>query len=201
MLASRWTLGLAALLRILLLLYGAWQDRYLDVKYTDIDYNVYSDAAAFVVQGASPYDRLTYRYAPLIAWLLIPNALLSKHWGKACLPVTSSSSRHCHAVPVLPFGSCGGMFNAVLATRQKKCEWIGDSHAALALQSFHLYHLDTGQLRYDHRSRNPAAHQGHAERTIPNSRTVMGILCTLATVSCDLCPLSSLLSHASQCPA
>ncbi len=73
---------LGAATRILLLLIGAWQDAYLDVKFTDIDYHVYSDAAKHVLQGGSPYDRPTYRYSPIIAWLLVPNHLLFGAWGK-----------------------------------------------------------------------------------------------------------------------
>jgi len=59
--------------RCALLAYGLWQDAYLSVKYTDVDYRVYSDAAWMVAQGASPYERATFRYSPLLAWILLPN--------------------------------------------------------------------------------------------------------------------------------
>lgn len=70
------------LLRATLIVYGEWQDSYLAVKFTDIDYHVFSDAAAHVVSGASPYTRPTYRYTPLLAWLLVPNHLIFASFGK-----------------------------------------------------------------------------------------------------------------------
>ena len=53
----------AAAVRIALLLWGEWQDAHMVVKYTDIDYVVFTDAARFMSRGASPYDRDTF-YVP-----------------------------------------------------------------------------------------------------------------------------------------
>ena len=57
------------LLRISLLIYGGYQDQLPVLKYTDIDYCVFTDAA----KEQNPYRRATYRYTPLLAILMYPN--------------------------------------------------------------------------------------------------------------------------------
>jgi GPI mannosyltransferase 1 subunit M len=79
----------AILLRVLLFFYGLWQDANSPMKYTDIDYYVFTDASRFVAHGHSPYDRETYRYTPLLAWMLLPTTW-STTWfsfGKAIFAV------------------------------------------------------------------------------------------------------------------
>jgi phosphatidylinositol glycan class M len=75
-------LTFSAIFRVILILYGEWQDSHMEVRYTDVDYIVFSDAASLVASGYSPYQRTTYRYSPLLAFLLLPNSLLHRSWGK-----------------------------------------------------------------------------------------------------------------------
>lgn len=42
-------LVISTLLRVVLILYSEWHDSHSTVKYTDIDYRVFSDAAHFVL--------------------------------------------------------------------------------------------------------------------------------------------------------
>ncbi|OCT46634.1 GPI mannosyltransferase 1 [Cladophialophora carrionii] len=83
--SSRTSIFVAALLlRTILLVYGIYQDSVSALKYTDIDYYVFTDAARAVSRHSSPYDRATYRYTPLLAWILLPTSWggLWFHFGK-----------------------------------------------------------------------------------------------------------------------
>lgn len=86
----RSVLAVSALLRVVLIVYGEWQDKHMEVRYTDVDYLVFSDAAALMASGKSPYLRTTYRYSPLLAFLLLPNALVHPSWGKFLFSASGS---------------------------------------------------------------------------------------------------------------
>ena len=81
---ARALIVLAAKVRVALLAWGFVQDSFFEVPYTDVDYDVFTDAARFMAGGHSPYERDTYRYSPLLAGALIPNVLVHPLWGK-CL--------------------------------------------------------------------------------------------------------------------
>ncbi|XP_035826826.1 GPI mannosyltransferase 1 isoform X2 [Aplysia californica] len=73
---------LAFVVRLAMIAYGQWQDANMAVKYTDVDYYVFTDAAEYVTKGESPYLRSTYRYPPILAWILTLNIWLSPVAGK-----------------------------------------------------------------------------------------------------------------------
>ncbi|KAM9436280.1 GPI mannosyltransferase 1 [Clarias gariepinus] len=78
-----WTLhGVAFVVRLFFVAFGIYQDKIMEVKYTDIDFHVFMDGARLVTQGESPYNRSTYRYTPLLAWMLSPSIYLTSCFGK-----------------------------------------------------------------------------------------------------------------------
>ncbi|CAD7088983.1 unnamed protein product [Hermetia illucens] len=70
------------LLRLALIVFSMIQDKTAEVPYTDIDYRVVTDGARHALNGESPFDRHTYRYSPLLAFLMIPNLIVHESFGK-----------------------------------------------------------------------------------------------------------------------
>ncbi|XP_023024233.2 GPI mannosyltransferase 1 isoform X1 [Leptinotarsa decemlineata] len=73
---------ISLIIRLILISYGIHHDQISEVKYTDIDYKVFTDASRHIVNGNSPYDRHTFRYSPFIAIFLIPNLTIHHSFGK-----------------------------------------------------------------------------------------------------------------------
>lgn len=76
-------IGLAV--RLALCLYAEYHDSVYTVKYTDIDYEVFTEGAQHVANGQSPYSKDTYRYTPLVAFMMLPNVLWHRICGKLIL--------------------------------------------------------------------------------------------------------------------
>ncbi|XAR71681.1 hypothetical protein NMG60_11018066 [Bertholletia excelsa] len=53
----------------------------MEVRYTGIDYLVFSDTASLMASGKSSCERTIYRYSPLIAFLLVPTSIIHRSWG------------------------------------------------------------------------------------------------------------------------
>jgi GPI mannosyltransferase 1 subunit M len=84
--------SLAFIARLLLIVFGEFQDGLAEeyfhgVRYTDIDYEVFTEAARFMTKGESPYSEQTYRYTPMLAFVLQPNIFLFKSFGKVLFSV------------------------------------------------------------------------------------------------------------------
>lgn len=80
-------LAVGLLIRIILIFYSEIQDKYAEVPFTDIDYKVLSDGARHVLNSHSPFERHTYRYTPLLAYLLLPNLIWVQWFGKALFSI------------------------------------------------------------------------------------------------------------------
>lgn len=75
-------LVISAVIRLFLINYGEIQDSISEVPYTDVDYRVVTDGARHVLEGKSPFKRHTFRYTPILAYLLLPNHWIHNCFGK-----------------------------------------------------------------------------------------------------------------------
>lgn len=75
-------LYMSFMIRLAFVLYAEFQDRYVEVPFTDIDYRVVTDGARYILNEQSPYKRHTYRYTPFLAYLLTGNIYVHSSFGK-----------------------------------------------------------------------------------------------------------------------
>ncbi|KPI90161.1 putative mannosyltransferase [Leptomonas seymouri] len=88
-----------AVVRCALLLYSAFHDHFFRVKYTDIDYMIVVDGAKEMLHGGSPFDRVTYRYTPLLAVLVLPAALVANPLGKVVFTLSDlGAAYYCYSI-------------------------------------------------------------------------------------------------------
>jgi len=121
--ANIWVWG--ATVRAVLIVYGIWHDSQWPVKYTDVDYLVFTDAARFVVQGASPYERATYRYSPLLALVLTPNILVHPVWGKVLFACADLIAGFMISRLISPYGIAKKTSGSLpLRTKTLVCIWL-----------------------------------------------------------------------------
>ena len=65
--------GLAVVARAAILAIGQVADKLWEVRYTDVDYDVFTDGARELGAGKAPYGRATFRYPPILALAMLPN--------------------------------------------------------------------------------------------------------------------------------
>lgn len=82
----------SAVLRIVLILYSEWHDARSVVKYTDIDYRVFSDAARFV---SHPTEN-NKAQGPFGAYVGLGRCVFSAHPLYASMSILNSQCFHCY---------------------------------------------------------------------------------------------------------
>lgn len=78
----RYHVALSFVIHLFLIVFGEFQDKYAEVPFTDIDYHVVTDGARHILNNESPYERHTYRYTPILAYLLTLNVFIHGCVGK-----------------------------------------------------------------------------------------------------------------------
>ena len=59
-----------------------FDEKQVQLQYTDVDYHVITDGARYMSIGQSPYQRATFRYSPLLAFLMLGNIYFHPLTGK-----------------------------------------------------------------------------------------------------------------------
>lgn len=81
-LSFRFHIIISICIRLCLICYSQVHDLHSEVPYTDVDYKVVTDGARQILKGNTPFNRHTYRYSPLLAYMQIPNVVLHPSIGK-----------------------------------------------------------------------------------------------------------------------
>nr|PVC54585.1 mannosyltransferase [Theileria orientalis] len=69
-------------------IYNSLYTTAIDLKYSDVDYLVYSDSTKYILSGQSPYLRHTYRYTPILSFLMVFNELWFHDFGKILFTIS-----------------------------------------------------------------------------------------------------------------
>lgn len=72
----------AFVIRLMVIIIGEILKYKYQIDLTDIDYEVFSDGAKHILNLESPYNRETYRYTPILAFMTTPNHLIYYNFGK-----------------------------------------------------------------------------------------------------------------------
>lgn len=81
--------------RLSVMLYGIFHDNKIShIKYTDIDYRVFTNASQALADNRSPYQDREYRYPPIVAFIFLPNIFINEHFGKLALVLVDTLCGH-----------------------------------------------------------------------------------------------------------
>lgn len=87
------------IIRLAALLYSIFHDRYVNhIKYTDIDYHVFTNGSRAILNGTSPFKDTEYRYSPIVALVFVPNIVLNDNSGKLLLIIADILGGYLHYI-------------------------------------------------------------------------------------------------------